>query len=64
MPDKAKRRVGFMRAEEKKLEDKRMRAANHVQKCEEFAEEIYQLLLIQSPDQADTIIKFINNNLY
>ena len=64
MKDKPIRKIGFMRQEEKLQEAKRMRTANHVKVCNDFAEELYQLLLIQSPEQRDKVIQFINNNLY
>jgi len=64
MPDKPIRKIGFMRLEEKKNEEKRMRTANHVKKCNDFAEELYQLLLIFSPNETENIIKQIKTILY
>jgi len=64
MPEKVKRRIGFLRADERKAEEARMRIANHISKCSAFADEIYQVLLIQTPEQTDKIIEAINILLY
>jgi hypothetical protein len=59
-----KRRIGFLREDERELEDKKMRAFNHMKKCEEFAQELYQILLILKPNEAENVIDFIRKNLY
>ena len=63
MTDKAKRRIGYMRADERKAENLRMRAANHVKVCDDFADELAQLLYIQTPEVAVAIIKHINKEI-
>jgi len=64
MAEKMQRRIGFLRADEREIEEKKMRAFNHVKKCEEFVQELYQILLIQTPEQADNIIKFMKDTIY
>jgi len=64
MSEKAVRRIGFMREDERRIEEKRMRATNHVKMCWDFADELYSILLIQTPEQAENIINFIKKALY
>ena len=45
-----------MREDERKAENLRMRAANHVKVCNDFADELAQLLYIQTPEVAVAII--------
>lgn len=63
MQDKARRKIWFMREDERKAEDIRMRAAKHVKVCNDFADELAQLLYIQTPEVAVAIIKHINKEI-
>jgi len=64
MPEKIKRRIGFMTQKQREQEEARMRTHTHVQKCSDYADSIYQILLIQTPEQTDKIIKAIDILLY
>lgn len=59
----ARRRIWFMRKDELEAEEARLRIANHVSKCNAFSDEIYDYLMILTPDSADTIIEIIRNFL-
>jgi len=58
-----KRRIGFLREDERAEEEKRARVANHVKTCNEFADEIANFLYIQDPITAKLIINEIRNYL-
>lgn len=61
---KVRRRIWFMRRDEHAAETKRVRIANHISVCQKFSEELYQELLIQTPEVAEKVIKAIEHYLY
>ena len=58
-----KRRIWFMREDERKEEEARARVANHIKLCNEFADDIANFLYIQSPETAQIIIANIQKYL-
>ena len=62
--EKGRRRIWFLRSDERKAEEARMRIVTHKAKCEDFADELFNVLLIQSPTDADKIIQAFKDYLY
>ena len=58
-----KRRIGFLREDERIEEEKKARVATHVKRCNEFWDEMANFLYIQTPETTTLIIKEIRNYL-
>ena len=58
-----KRRIGFLREDERIEEEKKARVATHVKRCNEFWDEIANFLYIQTPEVASLIIDEIRKYL-
>ena len=58
-----KRRIGFLREDERLEEEKKARVATHIKRCNEFWDEIANFLYIQTPEVASLIIDEIRKYL-
>ena len=58
-----KRRIGFLRADERAEEERKARVANHIKVCNEFWDEIANRLYIQTPETANLVIDSIRKYL-
>lgn len=59
-----KRRIWFLRQDERAAEEKKMRIANHIELCKWFTEELYHALLTLSPENAEELINHLSKQIY
>jgi len=58
-----KRKIWFLRSDEREEEERKARVANHIRLCNEFWDEIANFLYIQTPEVATLIIDEIRKYL-
>jgi len=59
-----KRKIWFMTAKQREQEEKKNRIHTHTLRCQEFADELLAVLLVQTPEMAESIMKTFDKILY